>query len=329
MNRWFRAWLITACFVLVFLILLGPIQQISVVTGQGGDPRKPKPTPTPAKKSSRPPPVRARPKNLPTSPRDSSVVATPSPTPTPTPTPIPTPSPTPTPTPMPRTRTGQAGIEFVLIPAGELMMGSTNGEEREKPVHRVAISQPFYMGKYEVTQAQWQAVMGNNPSHFKNCDNCPVEQVSWDDTQYFLTKLNDRNDGSHYRLPSEAEWEYACRAGTTGDYAGDLDLMAWYRRNSDPFRTHPVGSKQSNAWGLYDMHGNVFEWCQDWLDEEYYRNSPSSDPQGSSSGQGRVLRGGSWYIDAGDLRSAYRGWTAPDKRSDFCGFRVVAVSRTQ
>lgn len=228
---------------------------------------------------------------------------------------------------MPRTRTNQAGIEFVLIPAGEFMMGSMSGNADERPVHRVAISQPFYMGKYEVTQTQWQAVMGNNPSYFKNCDNCPVEQVSWDDAQQFLAKLNERNDGFHYRLLSEAEWEYACRAGTTGEYAGGLDSMAWYRSNSDN-KKHPVGTKQPNAWGLYDMHGNVWEWCQDWYDPNYYRNSPSSDPKGPSSGQYRVVRGGSWGSNASGPRSAFRFYNTPDHRFVIIGFRVVAVGRT-
>jgi formylglycine-generating enzyme required for sulfatase activity len=207
-------------------------------------------------------------------------------------------------------------------------MGSTNGAEYEKPVHRVSITRPFYMGKYEVTQGQWQAVMGNNTSYFKNGENCPVEQVSWDAAQHFLAKLNESNDGFHYRLPGEAEWEYASRAGTIGDYAGDLDSMAWYDKNSGN-RTHPVGTKKPNAWGLYDMHGNVWEWCQDWYDENYYRNSASSEPQGPSNGQYRVLRGGSWNLNASLSRSARRGWNAPDSRGYDLEFRVVAVVWSQ
>ena len=230
------------------------------------------------------------------------------------------------------------------------MMGSTNGGVEEKPVHRVAISQPFYMGKYEVTQAQWQSVMGNNPSNFKNCDSCPVEQVSWDDAQQFLAKLNDRNDGFHYRLPSEAEWEYACRAGTTGDYAGNLDAMAWYANNSGNNRldaaaifrddqsnylkrlkdngnkTHPVGTKQANAWGLYDMHGNVSEWCQDSYHDNY-NGAPVDGSSWDSEGEqkNRVLRGASWYDHAAYLRSAQRGRVTPGFRYELWGLRIVAV----
>jgi formylglycine-generating enzyme required for sulfatase activity len=222
------------------------------------------------------------------------------------------------------------GIEMVYIPPGEFMMGSENGEKNEQPVHRVTISQAFYIGRYEVTQAQWKEVMGNNPSRFKG-DNLPVESVSWEDAQSFIQKLNQMNDGYAYRLPTEAEWEYACRAGTTGDYAGDLDSMAWYSANYGG-KTHPVGTKQPNGFGLYDMHGNVWEWCQDWYDASYYASSPASDPQGPGSGKYRVLRGGSWNYVATFLRSAFRYRTTPDLRSshyyDYDGFRVVAAVRT-
>lgn len=225
----------------------------------------------------------------------------------------------------PRTRTGQAGIEFVLIPAGEFMMGSTDGRTDEKPVHRVAINQPFFMGKYEVTQTQWKSMMGNNPSNFEYCDNCPVEFVTWDNAQEFINKLNDTNDGYTYRLPTEAQWEYACRAGSIGDYAGNVDSMAWYKKNSGQ-KTNPVGSKQANAWGLYDMHGNVWEWCQDWYEGNYYGNSPPSDPEGPSSGHSRVLRGGSWNRNVSFLRSASRDYVTPADRSSNHGFRLVAVA---
>jgi formylglycine-generating enzyme required for sulfatase activity len=237
---------------------------------------------------------------------------------------------------LPRTRTNQAGIEFVLVPAGSFMMGSTdelmvrlNGSTNgvdSVPVHQVTISQPFYMGRYEVTQAQWQAVMGNNPSSFKDCGgNCPVEQVSWDDAQNFINKLNESNDGFRYRLPSEAEWEYACRAGTTGDYAGTLSEMAWYSDNSGS-KTHAVGGKQPNAWGLADMHGNVWEWCQDWYHQTYQGAPPDGSAWLSGEEQKyRVMRGGSWKAHADGTTSAYRYWGTPDDRFNYLGFRVVAV----
>jgi formylglycine-generating enzyme required for sulfatase activity len=230
---------------------------------------------------------------------------------------------------VPRTRTNQAGIEFVLIPPGSFMMGSTNGGDNEKPVHQVTISQAFYMGKYEVTQAQWQAVMGSNPSNFKDCAKCPVEQVSWDDTQKFIQRLNGMNDGYTYRLPTEAEWEYACRAGTTGDYAGTLSEMAWYSENSGG-QTHAVGGKQPNAWGLADMHGNVWEWCQDWYHETYY-GAPTDGSAWLSGGEQkyRVLRGSSWGNNALLSRSAYRNAFSPRFRHYYVGFRVAAVLRTQ
>jgi formylglycine-generating enzyme required for sulfatase activity len=224
---------------------------------------------------------------------------------------------------LPHSRTNQTGIEFVLIPAGSFMMGSTNGDANEKPVHQVTISQAFYMGKYEVTQAQWQSVMGSNPSYFKDCPNCPVEQVSWDDAQNFINKLNASNDGFRYRLPTEAEWEYACRAGTTGDYAGNLSEMAWYKENSE--KTHAVGGKQPNAWGL--AHGNVWEWCQEWYHETYY-GAPTDGSAWLSGGEQkyRVVRGGSWRYDADFSRSAYRSaLVTPGHRNELFWFRVVAV----
>lgn len=156
---------------------------------------------------------------------------------------------------IPPPMTNSAGIEFVWIPPGSFMMGSDSRGWYVQPVRQVTIGRGFYMGRYEVTQAQWQAVMGSNPSDFKG-DNLPVQNVSWNDAQEFISQLNAANDGYQYRLPSEAEWEYACRAGTTGDYAGVLDAMAWYKNNSDKY-THPVGTKQPNAFGLYDMHGSA------------------------------------------------------------------------
>ncbi len=216
-------------------------------------------------------------------------------------------------------RKNSIGMEFVYIPPGDFMMGSDK-ENNEKPIHKVTISKGFWMGKTEVTQAQWEAVMGNNPSGFKNCPQCPVENVSWGDAQRFIVKLNAQNDGYKYRLPTEAEWEYAARAGTTGDYAGNLDSMAWYGANSGN-KTHPVGTKQANAWGLYDMHGNVWEWCQDW--DGSYPSGTVTDPTGAASSSFRVIRGGGWFLDAVFLRSAVRTFDSPSRRYDGLGFRVV------
>jgi formylglycine-generating enzyme required for sulfatase activity len=213
-------------------------------------------------------------------------------------------------------------------------MGSNDGEANEKPVHQVTINYSFYISKYEVTQAQWQAVMGNNPSSFKGdlaepFIKLPVEQVSWDDAQIFINKLNESNDGFNYRLPTEAEWEYACRAGTTGDDTGDLSEMAWFAENSGG-RTHGVGQKQPNAWGLFDMHGNVWEWCQDWYHESY--NGAPTDGSAWLGGVQlyRVLRGGSWgNKETASLRSASRSRNTPDNRFYDKGLRIVAVARTQ
>ncbi|MFL6274196.1 MAG: formylglycine-generating enzyme family protein [Blastocatellia bacterium] len=214
---------------------------------------------------------------------------------------------------------------FVQIPAGEFMMGAETAGPAEKPVHRVRLSQPFEMSKYEITQAQWEAVMGNNPSYFKG-GNRPVEQVSWYDAQEFIERLNALDDGYAYRLPTEAEWEYACRAGSKGDYAGNLEAMAWVDSNSENM-THPVGTKQANAWGLYDMYGNVFEWCQDWYDQDYYTQSSDVNPLGPASGSFRVKRGGGWMFPAGFARSAARDLFAPAYRFNYVGFRLVRTRR--
>lgn len=210
-------------------------------------------------------------------------------------------------------------IEMVEIPGGTFWMGSENGDD-EKPVHQVTVA-PFAIGKYPVTQAQWQEVMSSNPSHFKG-DDLPVERVSWEDAQEFCRKLSQRT-GQTYRLPTEAEWEYACRAGTTGDYAGKLDDMAWYRENSDN-KTHPVGQKQPNAWGLYDMHGNVWEWCED-IWHESYEGAPSDSSAWlrDEDSEYRVLRGGSWLSLARACRSAYRSGDEPGMLDSGSGFRVV------
>jgi formylglycine-generating enzyme required for sulfatase activity/tRNA A-37 threonylcarbamoyl transferase component Bud32 len=226
-------------------------------------------------------------------------------------------------------------LEMVGVPGGEFLMGSPESEEEhydvEKPQHRVSV-QAFSIGKYEITQAQWKAVMGgNNPSKF-NGDDLPVESVSWNDAKEFCQKLA-RMTGKRYGLPSEAEWEYACRAGTTGAYAGNLDSMAWYGSNSDG-KTHLVGQKQANAFGLYDMHGNVWEWCEDVWHDSYggrHGNPPTDGSAWLSGGDSgfRSLRGGSWHLFSWDLRSSFRLRLAPGERSSVIGLRVAVSARTQ
>ena len=213
------------------------------------------------------------------------------------------------------------GMEFVKIPAGLFMMGSSDTGNNEKPVHEVTISKDFWMGKTEVTQGQWKAVMGNNPSQFKDCgDNCPVENVSWDDVQEFIKKLNVKGEGT-YRLPTEAEWEYACPVVTTREYSGkNLYEIAWYASNSDS-KTHPVGQKKANVFGLYDMFGNVSEWTADWYGT--YSIVNTTDPMGASSGSNRVHRGDSWITPGWFLRKMSRQSSAPSFRRDNLGFRTV------
>jgi formylglycine-generating enzyme required for sulfatase activity len=216
-------------------------------------------------------------------------------------------------------------LAFVKISAGEFMMGSANGEDNEMPAHRVMITHGFEIAKYEVTQAQWEAVMGASPSRFKGA-NLPVEQVSWDDVQSFIRVMNAKNDGYEYRLPTEAEWEYAARAGADGDYAGNLSEMGWYSENSGG-TTHPVGTKKPNAWGIYDMHGNVWELCQDWYDKFYYKSGPTIDPRGPETGSTKSCRGGCYSYDASRCKSASRGHPRPDARYDIIGFRLVRMAR--
>jgi formylglycine-generating enzyme required for sulfatase activity len=302
------------CFVSLFAVItllafsswLPTNDAASAGQGKGGEViAKPKPTPTPKKST---PPARTN--------RTSS-------------------------RPLPRTRTNQAGIEFVLIPPGSFMMGSTNGNADEKPVHQVTISQAFYTGKYEVTQAQWQSVMGTtiHQQHDKVAvsyiivgegDDYPMYFVSWEEAMSFMRRLNESNDGYLYRLPTEAEWEYACRAGTKGDYyADDVNDIGWSLENSGN-KTHAVGGKQPNAFGLYDMSGNVSEWCGDVYHDNYY-GAPTNGSAWVNGGesQKRVLRGGGWFDRAVYLRSAARFRDSSDYREYGIGFRVVAVARTQ
>ena len=216
-------------------------------------------------------------------------------------------------------------IELVFVPPGRFMMGSE--EEGEVPVHEVWFEEGFFMSKYEITQAQWQAVMGSNPSYFKNCDKCPVENVSWLEVQSFLKELNARNETYTYRLPSEAEWEYACRAGSTGNFAGPLSDLAWYKENSES-RTHPVGTKAPNAFKLHDMHGNVFEWVEDVPHGSYDGAPGDGSAWVDGDGSERLVRGGSWSDPDSLLTSVYRGKNPVKKREPIVGFRVVAVQVT-
>jgi formylglycine-generating enzyme required for sulfatase activity len=224
---------------------------------------------------------------------------------------------------------------MVKIPAGSFMMGSNQGYADEQPVHRVSIDDAFEMGKTEVTQGLWKAVMGNNPSNFKACgDNCPVESVNWEDAQAFISELNAQT-GKHYRLPTEAEWEYACRAGTDSEYCGNsVAGVAWYEANSDK-QTHPVATKRANAWGLYDMSGNVWELVEDKYHEAGYGGAPTDGSAWIAGGECsrilvnsgfhgcRVLRGGSWVNGSQDLRAANRGSLDPSSRYRINGFRLA------
>ena len=220
------------------------------------------------------------------------------------------------------------GMHFVLIPAGAFLMGTAAnaGRPDEQPQHTVRISQPFYMGIHPVTQSQWQAVMGKNPSYFKGPGN-PVENVSWEEVQRFISRLNERERTWRYRLPTEAEWEYAARAGSQtlwsfGDTGSSMRRYGWFRDNAGG-STHPVGQKRANAWGLFDVHGNVYEWVQDWYAQDYYSRSPVRDPQGPESGATRGFRGGSWIDGEEKARSGRRFSFAPDFHDNFIGFRLV------
>lgn len=232
---------------------------------------------------------------------------------------------------LPGLASGAKPLEMVLIPAGTFMMGSPSNEQDrdsdEGPQHQVTLTQSFYLGKYEVTQAQWRAVMGSNPASGYGVGNdYPVYSVSWNDCQTFIDRLNQMGQGT-FSLPTEAEWEYACRAGTTTRfYWGDdpsytrINDYCWYSGNNNPSGTKEVGLKLSNAWGLFDMSGNVYEWCSDWYGS--YSSNAQIDPTGSTGGSFRVFRGGSWFNSARFCRSAYRHYSSPDYSSGALGFRL-------
>ncbi len=230
------------------------------------------------------------------------------------------------------------GMELIKVPSGCFQMGSNKGDFDEKPVHKVCITQDYYLGKYEVTQGQWQAIMGNNPSRFKKGRHHPVEDVSWNDVQTFIRKLNART-GHRYRLPTEAEWEYACRSGGKNQtYCGgnNLSSYGWYGEDWDKGH-HSVGGKSPNALGLYDMSGNVYEWVQDWHVYDYYKNSPTDNPMGPADGSSRVARGGNWHGSGPDSRrrtghnarksrAVNRSGFRPDLRFNDMGFRLARSS---
>lgn len=220
------------------------------------------------------------------------------------------------------------GMEFVFVKGGCFQMGGSYNVETEngKPVHKVCVSD-FRIGRYEVTQGEWLKVMGSNPSGFNKCGaKCPVENISWDDAQEFIMKLN-KISKMKFRLPTEAEWEYAARSGgKEEEFAGGmkLDEVAWQQNNSGE-STHPVGTRKPNGLGLYDMTGNVAEWCSDWFGENYYAESPVQNPKGPATGTVRVMRGGRWSstLDGPALRTTSRSFDAPDSRENNYGFRLV------
>jgi formylglycine-generating enzyme required for sulfatase activity len=242
----------------------------------------------------------------------------------------------------PKTITNSIGMKLVLIPKGTFMMGSPieeEGADNDEEQHQVTIGKDYYLGVTEVTQGQYEKVMGTNPSYFQkrvirksDSSMYPVEQVSWEDAVEFCKKLSDlpeeKKAGRVYRLPTEAEWEYACRAGSKAAYSfgansKTLGDYAWFGENSGG-QIHPVGEKKANAWGLYDMHGNVWEWCSDWYG--VYPKGSVSDPSGPSEGSSRVFRGGSWGREAAYCRSASRLWIGPSYRFYYIGFRVALSS---
>jgi formylglycine-generating enzyme required for sulfatase activity len=259
---------------------------------------------------------------------------------------------------LPKTVVNSIGMKFALIPAGAFLMGSPPEEKqrsKDEEQHEVEITRPYYLGIFPVTQAQWQAVRGANPSSFcatgagkdavtgMSTEDFPVEQVSWEDAAEFLNGLAalkpEREAGRGYRLPSEAEWEHACRGGASEyqvfHYGNSLSSAQANFNGNYPYgaakspyleRTSKVGSYEPNGFGLYDMHGNVWEWCADWYGNDYYKNSPRRDPAGPAGGSSRVLRGGSWDCFGQRCRSAWRNGSEPASRYEYLGFRVVLAA---
>ncbi len=232
----------------------------------------------------------------------------------------------------PKATSGKGMEGMVFVKGSCFEMGDTfgDGESYEKPAHAVCVAD-FYMGEAEVTQAEWQDIMGNNPSYFKGCDTCPVENVAWNDVQEYIKKVNQKT-GRNYRLPTEAEWEYAARSGGKKEkWAGtgaesELGEYAWYGDNSEK-KTHPVKQKKSNGLGLYDMSGNVWEWVSDWYNASYYEGSPKNNPNGPSSGSEHALRGGSWLDNPKRFRLTSRSWHYPVYRDNRFGFRLASSAR--
>jgi formylglycine-generating enzyme required for sulfatase activity len=241
----------------------------------------------------------------------------------------------------PKHFTNSIGMKFVLVPAGTFTMGSPNSEKGrgdDEYLRKLTFSKGLYMGIHPVTQEQWQAIMGANPSHFQGENNLPVEQVSWSDCQAFCKKLGAR-EKKLYRLPTEAEWEYACRAGTTtafhfgatisteqANYNGNF-IFGLGKKGIHREKTTPVGTFPANAWGLYDMHGNVWQWCQDW--HGGYSRTELTDPQGPKSGKNRVLRGGSWGSHPIFCRCANRNFADPESRTEYYGVRICFSAETE
>ena len=227
-----------------------------------------------------------------------------------------------------KTYTNSIGMEFVLIPAGSFTRVGVPSEFGEKSDVKMVVTKPFYLGKYEVMQEEWVAVMGSagNPSQFKGKKN-PVETVSWDDAQEFIKRLNAKEGHTRYRLPTDAEWELGARAGTDTVYSfgDDVQLLgeyAWYKGNANA-ATHPVGQKKPNPWGLYDMHGNVWEWVQDWYADKFPADKEIKDYRGPETSFGRVSRGCGWSSSAELCRSSYRSSGMPANRLGFVGFRLA------